>query len=295
MFSIIIPTYNNIEYLKICITSILKNSNFNHEIIVHINEGNDGTEKYLIEKNIKYTFSKKNIGLCKAVNTASKKSTFNYIVYSHDDFYFCPNWDKYFLDEIKNIGHNNFYISGTMFDTINNQKFFCGNSYKNFNEKKLLDNYKFFKANNYQGSTWAPHIVYKKIWEKVNGFSEEFFPGAGSDPDLNLKLWNQGIRIFKGLGDCKVYHFGSKTLRKNNNTFGSNGSKLFLIKWGISIKFFKKHYLRSLNDYNGELAEPKKTLNYFFDFLTCKFQYFYLKILYKSINNLVKINYGKFK
>jgi glycosyltransferase involved in cell wall biosynthesis len=45
MFSIIIPTYNNIEYLKICITSILKNSNFNHEIIVHINEGNDGTEK----------------------------------------------------------------------------------------------------------------------------------------------------------------------------------------------------------------------------------------------------------
>ena len=43
MFSIIIPTYNNINYLKLCIESIKKNSNFNHEIIIHVNEGTDGT------------------------------------------------------------------------------------------------------------------------------------------------------------------------------------------------------------------------------------------------------------
>ena len=42
MFSIIIPTFNNLEYLKLCLKSILKNSKFDHEIIVHINEGNDG-------------------------------------------------------------------------------------------------------------------------------------------------------------------------------------------------------------------------------------------------------------
>ena len=38
MFSIIIPTFNNIEYLKICLNSLKKNSSFNHEIIFHINE-----------------------------------------------------------------------------------------------------------------------------------------------------------------------------------------------------------------------------------------------------------------
>ena len=43
MFSIVIPTFNNIRYLKICIESIKKNSEFNHEIIPHINEGSDGT------------------------------------------------------------------------------------------------------------------------------------------------------------------------------------------------------------------------------------------------------------
>ena len=33
MFSIIIPTLNNLEYLKFCINSILKNSEFNNEIL----------------------------------------------------------------------------------------------------------------------------------------------------------------------------------------------------------------------------------------------------------------------
>ena len=43
MFSIIIPTFNNLEYLKILIKSLKKNSKFDNEIILHINEGIDGT------------------------------------------------------------------------------------------------------------------------------------------------------------------------------------------------------------------------------------------------------------
>ena len=53
MFSVIIPTFNNIKYLKLCIESIKKNSIFVHEIIPHINEGADGTEEYLISENNK--------------------------------------------------------------------------------------------------------------------------------------------------------------------------------------------------------------------------------------------------
>ena len=41
MFSIIIPTYNNLEYLKLCLASIKKNSQYKHEIIIHINDGSD--------------------------------------------------------------------------------------------------------------------------------------------------------------------------------------------------------------------------------------------------------------
>ena len=55
MFSIIIPTFNNLDYLKICINSIKKNSKYSHEIIIHINEGTDGTLNYVKENNFKYT------------------------------------------------------------------------------------------------------------------------------------------------------------------------------------------------------------------------------------------------
>jgi len=76
MFSIIIPSYNNIKYLKLCLKSINKNSTKNHEIIIHVNEGKDGTLEYIKQNNIKYTFSHNNVGVCTAINTAAKISTF---------------------------------------------------------------------------------------------------------------------------------------------------------------------------------------------------------------------------
>ena len=127
--------------------------------------------------------------------------------------------------------------------------------------------------------------------KKVGGFSEEFFPGTGSDPDFNMKLWKLGIRIFKGINNFKVYHFGSVVLRKKlnkikkKNKYGSNGSKLFLLKWGISIKFFKKFYLQSDYKYDGVLLEPTINKNYLLELLICKIHYFYLKIFNKNLTD----------
>ena len=267
MFSIIIPTLNNLKYLRNCIESIKKNSKYNHEIIPHVNIGIDGTVDYLKKNNIKYTHTTHNSGICKGMNLASKLINNDYILYAHDDFYFCPNWDEILKKEIDLIGHNNFYLSGTM---VNNGQinFNCGDTAKDFNEKKFLDHYKDHNFYDFQGSTWAPHLIHKDIWNKVGGFSEEFYPGTGSDPDLNMKLWNIGIRIFKGINDFKVYHFGSTVTRKYKNDknivteSGSKGSKIFLLKWGVSIKFFKRYFMRSNTKYNGSLSEPKKNLEY---------------------------------
>ena len=108
MFSILIPTYNNIDYLKLCINSIEKNSSYKHQIIVHINEGIDGSLNYVKEKGYQFTYSKENIGMPQALNRASKLARFDYILISHDDFYYCPRWDEEFKDELLN--HNNFYL-----------------------------------------------------------------------------------------------------------------------------------------------------------------------------------------
>lgn len=287
MFSIIIPTLNNLKFLKLCIKSIKKNSVYNHEIIPHVNIGNDGTKEYLLKEKIRFTLTDYNSGICKGMNLAAKNAKHNYILYAHDDFYFCPGWDEELLKEIKSIGHKNFYISGVM---INNGpiKFNCGDDVENFDEEKLLMNFNKIKYFDFQGSTWAPHVIHKDLWNAVGGFSEEFYPGTGSDPDLNMKLWKRGVRIFKGLNNCRVYHFGSIVTRKfkkdfNIKTeFGSHGSKIFLLKWGITIKFFKKFYLKSDERYDGELNSPKITNTYIINLILCKIYYFYLKLFYKK-------------
>ena len=103
MFSIIIPTFNNLNYLKLCIKSIKKNSRYEHEIIIHINEGVDGTLEYMKETNLKFSYSEKNSGVCVAFNEAAKLATNNFLVLGHDDMYFCPNWDVVFSNELKKI------------------------------------------------------------------------------------------------------------------------------------------------------------------------------------------------
>ena len=296
MFSIIIPTLNNIDYLKICLESLKKNSKYEHEIIPHVNIGNDGTVEFLKANNIKYTFTDYNAGICKGMNLASKIAKNDYILYAHDDFYFCPNWDEVLLKEVNLIGHKNFYLSGTM---INNGQidFNCGDTSDDFDEKKFIDNYKDYNFYDFQGSTWAPHLIHKDIWNKVGGFSEEFYPGTGSDPDLNMKLWNLGVRIFKGINDFKVYHFGSKVTRKYKNDqkiiteTGSKGGKIFLLKWGFSIKFFRKYYLKSDTVYNGELKKPVKSIDYYLNLLINKMNYFYIKYIYNFKNKHKLINY----
>ena len=277
MISIVIPTYNNVDYLKLCLKSLKKNSSYKHEIIIHINDGSDGTLDFVKTNNLKHTISEKNIGLCSSINKAAKLVSSKYILYCHDDMYFCPDWDKILLNEVKSLDHDNFYLSGTMIEANSGHIVYnFGTNIDSFKEEELLSKYKNLNFYDHQGTHFAPHLVSKKMWNKVGGFSEEFNPGIASDPDFNMKLWEEGVRIFKGLNDFKVYHFGSLTTRKKKNLIQNKGDKTFLKKWGFSTKFFKKYYLKSKTKYDGPLNEPKKTFNYIFDLLICKIRLFFV-------------------
>ncbi|OUX41568.1 glycosyltransferase group 2 [bacterium TMED277] len=281
MFSVIIPTFDNLNYLKLCIKSLKKNSKFNHEIIIYINSSTDGTLEYVKDNSFKYLYNDKNVGLCKAMNEGVKISTQKYIVYAHDDMYFCPNWDIVFVEELNKIKEDDFFLSGIMVQKSNADLILdCGESYKDFNETKLLKELPKIKAHNFQGTTWAPSLIPINTWNKVGGFSEEYGPGLGSDPDFNMKLWNIGVRLFKGLGNCRVYHFSSVTLRKKS---WNNGAKTFLLKWGISIKFFRKHYLKANTIFDGQLKDPVKNYQYLIDLLKCKISFFYHFLIHKFI------------
>jgi len=192
------------------------------------------------------------------------------------------------MDRVKELKDNKFYLSSIMINgdpKLNGHlNLHAGDNINNFDEDFLLKNYKQLNHIDFQGSTWAPHLIHKELWNKVGGFSEEFSPGAGSDPDLNMKLWREGVRFFQCLGKSKVYHFGSITIRKKNGKLfeknqGSKANKIFLLKWGISIKTFKNFYLESNKFHNNILTNPNKNLGYFISLFKDKISLCYYKLL----------------
>ena len=278
--SILVPTYNNLKYLEFLILSLKKNSNYNHQIILHINDGSDGTIEYAKKNKIEFTFSDKNIGLCSSLNKASQLVNTDYVLYAHDDMFFCKNWDIYLEKEVKKFDDNLFYLSGTNISVRNGLiNYDCGSSIENFNEKKFNEFCDTDKSPDLQGSHWAPHLIHKDLWDKINGFSEEFNPGDGSDPDFCMKLWNEKVRVFKTVSKFKVYHFSSITTRKRG-IYLNNGTKAFILKYGFNPRFFRKYYLRGekLETYNGILQDPKMNLKMFIDYFINKLKLLYYKI-----------------
>ena len=104
-FSILIPTWNNLSYLKLCVESLRKNSDRQHQLIVMVNEGADGTLDWVKgESDIEFTASPVNIGICYGLNACRPLVKQDYVVYANDDMYFLPHWDTRLSEAIDQAG-----------------------------------------------------------------------------------------------------------------------------------------------------------------------------------------------
>lgn len=255
LFSIFIPTWNNLPFLKLCIESINKNSTYRHQIIVHVNDGSDGTLEWVREQGLDYTHSPENVGVCLAMNMMRSKVKTDYICFINDDMYALPKWDKALYDEIRRLPDNRFFLSATTIqphtagDSIINADY--GDTIESFQEDKLLNEYMSYELNDWMGATLPPNIVHRDIWDLVGGYSVELSPGMYSDPDFTAKLWLCGIRFMKGISASRVYHFETKSttrIRKNL------GQMQFLLKWGLTNSTFRKIFTCKGMDFRTDIA-----------------------------------------
>ena len=58
----------------------------------------------------------------------------------------------------------------------------------------------------------------------------------------------------------------------------NDGNKIFLKKWGITPRFFKKYYLRSDQLFDGELKKPNINFSFIIGYLICKLKLIKIKI-----------------
>ena len=263
LFSILIPSWNNLPFLKLCIESIRKNSRYKHQIIVHINEGSDGTLEWVRQQNIDYTFTPQNAGVCIAMNMMRTKVKTEYIYFVNDDMYLLPDWDVALYDEIKKLGDDNkFYISSSTIQPKHEPVGVgsladYGDTVENFRENDLLNDYKNYYINDWKGSTWPPCLVHRDIWDTVGGYSIELTPGMGSDPDFTAKLYFIGVRYFKGLGNSLAYHFEQKSTKvvKKNHYLSQ-----FLFKWGIPNSTLRKYITKVGEPWDENTTIPNKRI-----------------------------------
>lgn len=256
-FSILIPTWNNLPYLKLCIESLRKYSDVQHQLIIMINEGVDGTLEWVKEQpDLDYVASPENIGICYGLNACRPLIKNDFVVYANDDMFFLPHWDTRLSEAIEQAGTDAFMLSATMIEPQGENP--CcviadyGDSLESFKEIELLQAADRLVREDWSGSTWPPVLLPLALWDKVGGMSIEFSPGMYSDPDLSRKLWECGVRHFRGVGSSLVYHFGCKSTGRVKQ---NRGRHTFLMKWGISAKQFMHDYLHIGEAFQPQLPE----------------------------------------
>lgn len=255
-FSILIPSWNNLAFLQLCIRSIRTHSVVPFELIVHLNEGKDGSLQWVKDQgDIAYSHSETNVGVCHAMNAMRTLARADYLLYINDDMYTLPGWDLLLKQEIEACPNEYFFISSTMIEPRAQSS--CsieanfGTSMSTFEEARLLAEYQSFDKPDWQGATWPPNVVHKKLWDEVGGYSIEFTPGMYSDPDFSMKLWQAGVRLFKGLGQSRVYHFGSISVKRVKQ---NRGYYQFIRKWGMTSSTLSEYYLRRGERFDGPLV-----------------------------------------
>lgn len=246
LFSIVIPSWNNLALLQLCVQSIRNNSAFAHQIIIHVNDGSDGTLDWVRSQGLVYTHSVQNTGICLTVNQAAALAQHALILYLNDDMYCCPQWDTRLLAKVQQIGHDAFMLSGTMIEPVDSGNpcvsvHDFGRDTETFRQDELLKHCDALAKADWYGATWPPTLVHRRWWHAVGGYSSEFSPGMSSDNDFSMKMWAAGCRVFLGVGDSLVYHFMCKS---TGRIVKNNGRKQFMRKWGITSSLFDRYYLR---------------------------------------------------
>ena len=113
-----ISTYNNLEYLKLAVHSVRKNSFFSDApFIIHAENCTDGTDEWLEQNSVQYNltyFIDKNevpVGIGGGMNFCADRVETEYIMFLHSDFYVGKNWDKALLNVIERYPNEKLWVS----------------------------------------------------------------------------------------------------------------------------------------------------------------------------------------
>lgn len=255
--SIIILTYNNLNYNRICLDSIRKyTSAQTYEIIVVDNNSTDGTREWLKEQtDIKLILNDENVGFPKGCNLgieASEKD--NDLLFLNNDTKVTPRW----LDNLKICLYSDDKIGATSSITNNCSNYQVINVPYNDVEHII----EFADSNNISTpEKWEQKarlvafcmLIKRDVINKIGIFDERFTPGNFEDDDLCMRITEAGYKLMV-CNDSFIHHFGSTSFKKDYAKFNSVlkiNAQRFEEKWGFnsnSQSLLKFHIIDRINE-----------------------------------------------
>ena len=274
MITFCISTYNNLDYLKIAIDSVRKNSYYNDSpFIIHAENCTDGTNEWLTENKQKYNLeyyidvnnSPKGIG--GGMNFCADKVQTEYIMFLHSDFYVTNDWDKSLFelfDKYPNekLWVNSWRVEPAMFlgseTTMGNivvDKDTFGEYHDNFNSDDFDVWAEHFTADNdieIPRGLGVSCLIRKRDWDEIGGNDPQFAPTSWDDHDLFLRMHGAGFK-FITTSKSLIYHFGARgshRLEENNN---KSSERQMLAEQRNAQKFYNKWGGMPLFDSYGQI------------------------------------------
>lgn len=246
LVSIIFATCNNLVFPKLCIESLLANTEYpNYEIVIVDNGSTDGTDRYvrrLTEQypHVRAVFNHENLGFARANNQGIAEARGDILLLLNTDTIVPPGW---LTRLVRHLDQPEIGMVGPVTNRISNQAQIAS-SYHTYGE---LLQFARERGREYDGRTFdIPMLVMfcvalrRDVYDQIGPLDERFQVGMFEDDDYSLRIHQAGFRTVCA-EDSFVHHFGEATIARVVgsaewcNLFEANRRR-YEEKWGIHWK-----------------------------------------------------------
>jgi len=251
--SILILTYNNLIFTKICLHSIYSNTTYlNFEVIVVDNNSKDETPSWLTtfaqsHPNLKVILNSTNLGFAAGNNQAAKEAAGEYLLFLNNDTVVTSGWLE------KSLGHIQSNPKIGLIGPVTNA---TGNEARIPVSYMLPMEMEAFAANRAQTMANKAFdirmlafycvLARKEQFDQLGGLDERFAVGMFEDDDLAVRYYQAGFKVVCA-EDVFIHHFQSASFGKLNKAhyekiFAENRKK-YEEKWGRKWEPYKQREL----------------------------------------------------
>ncbi len=239
--SIIIPTYREPEYLKLCLESCIRGRINNNNQIIVVVDGYYEENKHVLEQYKQYIeilILEENQGLCRATNLGVYNAKYDWILIVNDDNVFDNEWDIKLNESIKHydkeciISINQIEPRTSIFKPfiINN----IGTEPSNFDLFNFWEITEKYNCPKHFEQGWTLPIFLKKAtYLKLGGWDEYYPNGLVADWEFFIKAELSDINIYR-TKLTHFYHFGSVSTSIDRVQKEQQAHEYFKYKWGYA-------------------------------------------------------------